>query len=212
MKSSLDTSPARKAGGRPLIEVMESVTFDTGGGEEAQEEKKEERSSRDTGINTREGAHRAVSDLLSVPPPPDDEGISLLLPSSQVFYYGFNNAYRGVFTSMEADLSMILEIPDPENTSVQERPRLRDAMEDSKFNDSRYMGDYLDASEDVIYTESISFKPHWSCVSLPPRKNPLVEDITESMGLLRVATATLETVDDFGDFNAQEKVLVIPYY
>jgi protein SHQ1 len=72
-------------------------------------------------------------------------------------YYGFNSHHTGVFVGLEE--YDILELPDPERVTPQERRLLRVVAEESKFDGDYYLGDLMNAED---YSHVFSFQPFWT--------------------------------------------------
>ena len=115
----------------------------------------------------------------------DEEGVasfseditSVLRP-----HYGFLDKDHSVFTAYAREgLSHdMLEIPQPDETTSDERRNLRLDTEQSKFDPDRYLGDLFlssdenDEDADMIFVSACSMEPHWV-------SSTSVEDLTIKM-------------------------------
>lgn len=89
-------------------------------------------------------------------------------------HYGFLNKDHSVFTAYAREgLSHdMLEIPNPDETSSDERRDLRLDAEHSKFDPDRYLSDlFLSADEndeysDMIFVQAMRMTPHWESTSV----------------------------------------------
>lgn len=79
--------------------------------------------------------------------------------SRESFHYGFNNQYSGVFKGLENFEEEILESPEPESTSPEDRVELRILAEESKFDGDYYLGDLV--SEDD-FSHVLNYEPWWT--------------------------------------------------
>ncbi|KAI9182837.1 hypothetical protein H9P43_003747 [Blastocladiella emersonii ATCC 22665] len=60
-------------------------------------------------------------------------------PSLLGYKYGFGNNFSGVFAAHQEDLHDLLDIPDPDSTSVSDRRQSRLLREDAEFDEDHYM-------------------------------------------------------------------------
>jgi protein SHQ1 len=87
-----------------------------------------------------------------------EEGEENAAPHAPV-YYGFNSHHSGVFAGLEE--YDVLELPDPERVTSEERRLLRVVAEESKFDGDYYLGDLMNAED---YAHVFSFQPFWSFI------------------------------------------------
>lgn len=54
-------------------------------------------------------------------------------------HYGFNSQYSGMFTNLQADISEIIDLADPEISTESSRRQARILDEDASFDEEYYM-------------------------------------------------------------------------
>lgn len=74
------------------------------------------------------------------------------------YSYGFASQTTGVFARLKDELFDVIDLPDPENTSPQERKMQRQHSENEKFDVEHYQADYLD---DEYIQELIRYQTPW---------------------------------------------------
>uniref|UniRef100_A0A8C8BQ48 Protein SHQ1 homolog n=1 Tax=Otus sunia TaxID=257818 RepID=A0A8C8BQ48_9STRI len=72
--------------------------------------------------------------------------------------YGFGNLRSGVFQRLQDELSDVIDIKDPDQTSADERRRKRLAAETAKFDPDHYLADFF---EDEAIQYVLKYKPWW---------------------------------------------------
>jgi len=77
-------------------------------------------------------------------------------------HYGFLNLHSGVFTDLarEGLAAEMLQLPDPDSTSAEDRRAMRLDKEAEDFDVNRYLGD-LNVEDDYIYQTAMDMRPHW---------------------------------------------------
>jgi len=88
-------------------------------------------------------------------------------------HYGFLNMHHSVFIAYARDglANDMLELPNPDETSYEDRRKIRLQTEREKFDTERYLEDlylsdnYDDINADMVYVEALSLKPHWYSTS-----------------------------------------------
>lgn len=86
----------------------------------------------------------------------DEDGIEVLNSSLK---YGFANTKSNIFSKLNNEYEMIIDLPDPDN-NTQNRSQLRITDEHSKFNDDHYLADYFDNSE-MIDSLILEYEPDY---------------------------------------------------
>ncbi|CAH2312890.1 SHQ1 homolog [Pelobates cultripes] len=81
-------------------------------------------------------------------------------PSADVLHcsYGFGNSRSGVFRRLQDELNDIIDLRDPDVTSVLERTQKRLAAENSKFDPDHYLADLF---EDDAIRHLLKYQPWW---------------------------------------------------
>ncbi|XP_043831077.1 protein SHQ1 homolog [Dromiciops gliroides] len=74
-------------------------------------------------------------------------------------HYGFGNLRTGVFKRLQDELSDVIDLKDPDSTSLGERRQKRLAAEESKFDPDHYLADYF---EDEAIRKILKYKPWWT--------------------------------------------------
>ena len=100
----------------------------------------------------------------------EEEEPSIIM--SEKLYYGFDNQFHSVFTSFarEGLANEMLELPNPDTTTTEDRQKLRLMTEHEKFDPDRYLADTMDGDkEDMVYQEAILCNPHY--IMTPPLTN-----------------------------------------
>ncbi|KAF7725986.1 Hsp90 cochaperone shq1 [Apophysomyces ossiformis] len=73
--------------------------------------------------------------------------------------YGFNNQYSGYFTHVQETMNEIIDIDEPEKSSVESRQKDRIEKENYKFDEDYYAMDYV---HDEEIQRVMKYKPIWS--------------------------------------------------
>jgi hypothetical protein len=200
--SSLENTKAknRRKGGAPLIEILSSTVSD--GDKEEEETLSEVKCYAHSAVPpaTSRDSTRVINNLLNVGGSQSliytkdeiigEHDVNILLPSSDKLRYGFDRKYKDVFRGLECDLSLILELPQPEDTDTDTRGVLKKQTEELKFNEYRYMEDFVET--DDIFTASMRCRTHWNDAlsrkqiklaenSSTNKKIVLIEDVTTSL-------------------------------
>jgi protein SHQ1 len=119
-------------------------------------------------------------------------------------HYGFLNMHHSVFSAYarEGLATDMLEIPDPDETSPEDRRELRLESEAAMFEPERYLGDlYLtsegnDEDADMIFIEAFRMDTHWE-------KDASVDDLAKGMEQLETkdeGVASKDTAQASPDF------------
>ncbi|NXG41925.1 SHQ1 protein, partial [Psilopogon haemacephalus] len=87
--------------------------------------------------------------------PYNESAESTLAPQ---YCYGFGNLRSGVFQRLQDELSDVIDIKNPDQTSVDERRRQRLAAEAAKFDPDHYLADFF---EDEAIQHVLKYKPWW---------------------------------------------------
>ena len=76
--------------------------------------------------------------------------------------YGFQNTFQNIFSDYcrSGMAQEMLQLPDPENTSAENRRELRIQKELEDFDPDRYLQDW-DLHEDFLYSLVLDFEPFW---------------------------------------------------
>lgn len=127
-------------------------------------------------------------------------------------HYGFLSMHSGVFTDLarEGLASEMLELPDPDNTSAEDRRTLRLEKEVDDFDSNRYLGD-LDVEDDYIYQAAMGMRPHWQ---QQERSDDTVENLSEQLSELTTTADIKDGVTQTISFFTPEestKLASIPY-
>jgi protein SHQ1 len=93
----------------------------------------------------------------------DSESTADYDSSAIVFGYGFGNIFQNIFSDYcRGGLAHeMLQLPDPENTSPEQRRKQRLEKEDTTFDPDRYLQD-LHIEEDYMYPMVMDFVPFWN--------------------------------------------------
>jgi protein SHQ1 len=76
--------------------------------------------------------------------------------------YGFNNQYFNVLQNLSEQCLDMFEAFQPEKLSFVERRWYRIVAENKRFDPERYLGDYLDACNDMLYITAMQYIPFWN--------------------------------------------------
>uniref|UniRef100_A0A8C4XFG7 Protein SHQ1 homolog n=1 Tax=Erpetoichthys calabaricus TaxID=27687 RepID=A0A8C4XFG7_ERPCA len=82
--------------------------------------------------------------------------------------YGFGNKRTGVFTRLQDELSDVVDVKNPDRTSVAERRQGRLEAEHNKFDPDHYLADLF---EDFAIQNLLKYKPWWRGSSSKYKKN-----------------------------------------
>lgn len=86
----------------------------------------------------------------------DDSDIKLTSTHCQ---YGFAQTKSNVFSKLNNEYELIIDLPDPDN-NTENRTQLREDDENSRFDDDHYLADYFDDSE-MIESAILKYKPFY---------------------------------------------------
>jgi protein SHQ1 len=122
--------------------------------------------------------------------------------------YGFLRMFHGIYTDLTRDglAKEMLEVPWTDNSNLLqrnaqeyrvERRRLRQEMEEEKFDPDRYAQD-MDVADDYVYQCAMSFVPHWKASST----DTLVSQLS---GLSLKEEASFFTADE------RQQLVSLPY-
>jgi len=95
-------------------------------------------------------------------------------------HYGFLNLHSGVFTDLarEGLAAEMLQLPNPDSTSAEDRRAMRLDKEVKDFDDNRYLGD-LNVEDDYIHQTAMNMRPHWRQDSATNAVDTLTQQISE---------------------------------
>jgi protein SHQ1 len=76
--------------------------------------------------------------------------------------YGFLNLYSGIFTDLarEGLAAEMLQLPDPDITTAEDRREMRLLAELKAFDADRFLGD-LDINDEYVFQIAMNMTPHW---------------------------------------------------
>ncbi|GCC20463.1 hypothetical protein chiPu_0019023 [Chiloscyllium punctatum] len=84
---------------------------------------------------------------------------------SQTCFYGFGNLRTGVFRRLQDELTDVIDLEEPDSTTMVERRQKRLAAEEAKFDSDHYLADLF---EDDTIQDLLKYKPWWA--GMPKRK------------------------------------------
>ncbi|ORZ36359.1 SHQ1 protein-domain-containing protein [Catenaria anguillulae PL171] len=116
---------------------------------------------------------------------PSDPMVASDAPMSR---YGFASHFSKFFVAHQDDVHELLDIPDPDSTTVTERRLAREIAEDTKFDEDHYIGVVIDDAETI--TELIRYEPWWATLA------PSNATIDSSLAKLSIDASPLELTDD----------------
>ncbi|XP_077978268.1 protein SHQ1 homolog [Glandiceps talaboti] len=73
--------------------------------------------------------------------------------------YGFANQRNGVFQQLREEFVGVIDLPDPDHTSQNDRTKLRKEDESDQFDDDYYLADLY---QDDIIQQLIAYQPPWN--------------------------------------------------
>uniref|UniRef100_UPI00398EDB02 protein SHQ1 homolog isoform X2 n=1 Tax=Pristiophorus japonicus TaxID=55135 RepID=UPI00398EDB02 len=77
------------------------------------------------------------------------------------YFYGFGNLRSGVFKRLQHELSEVIDLKEPDSTTMDERRQKRLAAEEAKFDSDHYLADLF---EDDAIQHVLKYKPWWTDV------------------------------------------------
>ncbi|XP_067907604.1 protein SHQ1 homolog [Heterodontus francisci] len=75
------------------------------------------------------------------------------------YFYGFGNLRSGVFKRLQHELSDVIDLKEPDSTTMVERRQKRLAAEEAKFDSDHYLADLF---EDDAIQHLLKYKPWWT--------------------------------------------------
>ncbi|KAH3766419.1 box H/ACA snoRNP assembly protein Shq1 [Pelomyxa schiedti] len=117
---------------------------------------------------------------------PEEESLNVLACKPQ---YGFNNCYSNFFQPLQEDIKELLDLLEPDSTTVSNRRTLRIEQENAKFEEQQdhYMVDFIDDEE---IEKHLAFEPQWCvehsriCKHATASTTPPISVCTESFASL----------------------------
>ena len=112
--------------------------------------------------------------------------------------YGFMDMFEGIYTDLtrEGMASEMLALPNPDETTSDDRRRLRQQSEEETFDGDRYLGD-VDVQDDYLFQVAMAMEPHWSTkTTKATRSSDTVESLTEQMADLKATPGRNEGQTD----------------
>ena len=92
--------------------------------------------------------------------------------------YGFANMFTNIFTDFcrEGLAREMLQLKQPEETTLLERQRLRLQQENEDFDPDRYLGDLdLPNQHDYLYPMVMAYEPHWRSKKMEEKHNNSID-------------------------------------
>ncbi|XP_012561204.2 protein SHQ1 homolog isoform X1 [Hydra vulgaris] len=74
------------------------------------------------------------------------------------YKYGFGNKYYGLFSSFKGEMSEVIDLDSPDETTPSDRQRLRKLADAEKFDKDHYIADFLD---EELMKPLLEFCPSW---------------------------------------------------
>lgn len=128
-------------------------------------------------------------------------------------HYGFLNMHSGIFSDLarEGLAAEMLQLPNPDITSAEERRQLRLEKEFDDFDPNRYLGD-LDVEDDYIYQTAMDMKPHWNKAQ-DDNNNDTTEELAKQLSELTTKDNHDDSMRDTPFFTPEESAQLasIPY-
>ena len=129
--------------------------------------------------------------------------------------YGFGGMFQNIFTDYcRGGLAHeMLQLPDPEATSSNERTRQRADRENADFDENRYMQDFY-IEEDYLYPMVMEFHPFWEQGNVSEIRNETVESPDEQDLVAHFQEMQLHTdINTTNTFSSDDRLSLatIPY-
>lgn len=81
--------------------------------------------------------------------------------NNTTYGYGFANKTKGTLTNMKDEFSEVLDITDPDNTSLKDRTQLSWKQEQDDFDEDQYLSDLMIPEQQDMITYLIQYEPCW---------------------------------------------------